>query len=492
MDEPDHELDSSAAGPAAIRGGVLRLVGYFAGLLTSLIAASVLLRYLSPDDYGRYAVVLQLTAITAGLSDAGLATLGARELAVRPPGPQRDAYLRNMMGVRIALVTVGAALACAYAALGGIGPGLVVATLVMCVALLGQSVQSSLATDLLARLRLGTVAAADLLRQIISSIAMVALVVVGASLGAFFWVAVVGAIAALIFTVAVVHGTVPLFPAYNRDAWRGLLANTIPFALAAAVGAIYFRVVILIVQLMSTPEQVGLFGASFRIIEVLVVVPYLVVSSAFPIFARAARKDADRLGYALQRMLDACLILGATIALLLVVGAPVALDIIAGPQYHAADGVLRWHGLALLFSCCAAVFGYGLLSLHAYRGLLAANLAALVVNIVAAVILVPIDGAQGGALSTLAGEVTLVAVGAVALARARGGIHLKVVGGPRMLIAAALAAAPVLVLKPLPATIAAGAIFATLILVLHIVPEELVIEARVAVRRVWRRGGTRW
>ena len=492
MDQAEHHLDSTDAGPAAIRGGVLRVTGYFAGLLTSLIAASVLLRYLNPADYGRYAVVLQLTAITAGVSDAGLSTLATRELAVQPPGPQRDAYLRNMMGVRIALVVAGAIVAVSYAALGGIGPGLVGATVVMSVALLVMSVQSSLAADLLARLRLGTVTAADLLRQVSTSVGMVALVALGAALGAFFLVAVLGALAALVFTVVVIRGDVPLLPAYDRKVWRGLLANTIPFALAAAVGAIYFRVVILIVQLMSTPEQVGLFGASFRIIEVLVIVPYLVVSSAFPIFARAARTDADRLAYALQRMLDACLILGATIALLLVVGAPVALDIVAGSQYHAADGVLRWHGLALLFSCCAAVFGYGLLSLHAYRGLLAANLAALIVNVVAAVILVPIDGAEGGALSTLAGEVTLVAVGAYALAHARGGARLQFVGGPRLLLAGALAAAPALVLTPLPATIVAAGVFGTLILVLRVVPEELAIEARVAVGRVWRRGATRW
>jgi O-antigen/teichoic acid export membrane protein len=491
VEATQHDLDGSEVGGRAIRGGVLRLVGYVAGLLTSLVAASVLLRYLNPDDYGRYAVVLQLTAITAGLSDAGLATLGTRELALREPGPDRDAYLRNMMGVRIALAIVGTTLACTYAALGGIGPGLIVATLVMSLALLIQSIQSSLSTALLARLRLGAVTTADFLRQSVSSVGIVVLVLVGASLNAFFWVAVLGALAALVFTIVIVHGDVPLRPAYDRVAWRGLLANTVPFALAAAVGAIYFRVVILVVQLRSTPTQVGLFGASFRIIEVLVIVPFLVVSSAFPIFARAASTDVDRLGYALQRMLDACLILGATMALLLMVGAPVALRIVAGPQYQAAAGVLRWHGLALLFSCCAAVFGYGLLSLRAYRGLLAANFAALVVNIVAAVILVPLDGAQGGALSTLAGEVTLVCVGAFALARARGGVRLTLVGGPRLALAAALAAAPVLVLKPLPATIAAAAIFGVLVLVLRVVPQELVVEARAAVRRVWRVGGQR-
>ncbi len=489
MDETDHHLDREGAGGLAIRGGVLRLVGYGAGLLSSVVAAAVLLRHLDPADYGRLAIVIQLTAITAGLSDAGLVTLATRELATRGRGADRTEYLRNMMGVRIALVTFGAIVAVIYTALGGIGPGLVEGVLIMCLALLAQNVQSSVSSSLIADLRLGTVALADLIRQVVTSIGIITLALLGATLNPYFWIAVAGALATLVFTIYVVHGDSPLKPAFDRRTWRKLLSNSVPFALAAAVGAIYFRVVILVVQLLSTPTQVGLFGASFRIVEVLVIVPSLVVSSAFPIFARAAESDSKRFGYALQRMLEACLILGVTIALLLVVGAPVLLRIIAGPQYGAAAGVLRIHGLALMFSCVAAVLGYGLLSLKAYKGLMIANLTALIFNIAVACALVGVDGARGGATATLAGEVSLVAAQAWLLTRARGGERLRLTGGARLIACALVAAAPALVLRPLPSTIAAAAIFSVLVLVARVVPPELVVEARMAVRRVLRMRG---
>src|SRR5262249_13200365 len=154
-----------------------------------------------------------------------------------------------------------------------------------------------------------------------------------------------GAAATLAFTAYVVRGDVPLLPSFDRRMWRALLANSVPFAVAASVGAIYFSVVILVVELLSTKTQIGLFGASFRFVDVLIVVQLLVVGSAFPIFARAASSDSQRFGYALQRMFEACLILGVTIALLLVVGAPVLIRIIAGPQYGAAVPVLRIHGV---------------------------------------------------------------------------------------------------------------------------------------------------
>ncbi len=291
------------------------------------------------------------------------------------------------------------------------------------------------------------------------------------------------------FTIWVVRGDAPLLPAFDRKMWRSLLANSVPFAVAASVGAIYFRVVILVVELLSTKTQVGLFGASFRVIEVLVIIPALVVSSAFPIFARSATSDAHRFGYALQRMFDACLILGVTISLMLVVGAPVLIRILAGPQYADAVPVLRIHGLALMFSCSAAVLGYALLAVRDFKGLMIANITALAVNLGTACALVPADGARGGALATLAGEVSLVAVAAYVLTRARGGERLKVTGGVRLVSCAVVAGLPALVLPPLAATIIAAAIFGVLVLVVRVVPQELVIEARMAVRRVMRARG---
>ena len=92
--------------------------------------------------------------------------------------------------------------------------------------------------------------------------------------------------------------------------WVAMLRDTLAYAAATAVGAVYFRIAIVLVALIATATQTGYFGASFRAIEVLVVVPQLLVGSAFPILARAARDDRDRLDYSLGKLFDVCLILG--------------------------------------------------------------------------------------------------------------------------------------------------------------------------------------
>src|SRR4051812_17649370 len=87
--EPVDILAPRAAGPAAIRGGALRVGGYLAGVLLSVGSAAILFRHLGVEDGGRYVTITSLVALVAGLTDAGLLAIGVRELTVRK-GEARD------------------------------------------------------------------------------------------------------------------------------------------------------------------------------------------------------------------------------------------------------------------------------------------------------------------------------------------------------------------------------------------------------------------
>jgi O-antigen/teichoic acid export membrane protein len=205
-------------------------------------------------------------------------------------------------------------------------------------------------------------------------------------------------------------------------------------------------------------------------------VPALLISSAFPLLARAARDDQARLGYALQRLFEVSLIAGALFALATSVGAPVAVDIIGGSGYHPAAAALRIQGGAMLFSFLLATWGFALISLHRHRALLAANALAFAVSAAVTLALAPSHGAKGAAIATLAGEGVLAAAYLVALVRARPDLRpdLRVV--PKVVVAAgaAIAVAVVSGLPALPATLVAGVVYAAAILALRAVPDELI------------------
>jgi O-antigen/teichoic acid export membrane protein len=476
-------LDTPLAGPAAIRGGALRVLGYGASVLLSVVSAALLFRHLGVVDSGRYVLVFSLVTIVQGLTDAGITGIGTRELSTRT-GADRERLIKNLLGMRLVLTVAGVALAVLFTVIAGYESVLVAGTALAGFGLVIQNLQSTLALSLMSGLRLGWVAALDLLRQFLVSVLIVALVIAGASLLAFLATPIPAAIVVLLLTALLVRSDVPVSPSFEGREWLVLARETASFAVATAVNVVYFRIAVVLVSLLAGATQTGYFGTSFRIIEVLVLVPSVMVGAAFPIFARAARDDHERLGYALQRTFEAATIGGVGLALALSLGASFAIDVIAGAGFGPAKEVLRLQAVSFIGSFPAAVFGYALLSLRRHRELLYVNLGLLAMTAALVSVLALADGARGAAIGTAAGEITLAIALGVALSRAAPQLRPSLAVLPKVALAgAAGAAVAFLPLSSLAMAIAGSLVFFAVLLLVRGIPEELIVELRRFARR---------
>jgi O-antigen/teichoic acid export membrane protein len=315
----------------------------------------------------------------------------------------------------------------------------------------------------------------DMARQLVTTLAIVALVVAGAGLEPFFAVYTLGLVVMLGATLVPAGRWRRLWPEFDRARWAQLLRQTALFAVATAVGVVYFQVAIISTSLLAGQTEAGLYGASFRILELANGVPWLLVTAAFPVVARAAATDAGRLRHALQRLFDVALLAGGLFTVVIVVGAPVAMAFLGGDKLDPAIGVLQVLGLALPFRFLVATWTYALLSVHADRGLLAANGLALAVSVVLSLLLIPSFGAEGAAYVTTALEAVLTCALAVALVRARPDLRPQVAGLPRFLacLAVALAAGLLVPLPAVPATVLAAALYTAGMWATGGVPREL-------------------
>jgi O-antigen/teichoic acid export membrane protein len=466
-------LSTPAAGPAAVRGGAIRIGSFLGGALLSVGAAALLFRHLGVVNTGRYTTAISLAAIVTGFTDLGLTAIGVRELSVLR-GEQRAGIARSLLGIRLVLTTVGVAIITVFAFLA-YGTLLGFGVLIAGVGVLIQNVQSTLAVPLMATLRLTWVAVLDLSRQLVVVVLIVALVAAGAGLLPFLATGVVAAVVVLIPTAMLARKSIPLLPSLDLARWRTIVGPVLTYSIAAAASTLYFRAAIVIVSLLASGVQLGYFSISFRIVEVLFTVPALLVSSAFPIFARAARDDPARLGYAISRVFEVALIVGVWISLSLAVGARFAIAVVGGVRFLPATSVLAIQGIAVGATFVGTVWGYGMLSLHLHKQILGYNLAMLGLVVVAVSVLTPLDGAQGAAIGTAAVELA----GAVGfgLLLFHGRPHLVPRGRalPRVAVAAALGATPAL-LSPVPVfvrLILSTLIYGVAILALGALPDEV-------------------
>jgi O-antigen/teichoic acid export membrane protein len=476
-------LDTDRAGPGAIRGGAVRVVGFAVTVLISVGSSALLFRHLGHTRLGDYAKVVSLVTLCGGFTDAGLSAIGVRELASRDAEGRR-ALIRSLGGLRLVLAAAGVLIAVGFAALARYGATLVLATAVVGAAMIATVLQDTYAITLTAQLRISWLAAADLVRIGVLALGILALVLAGAGLFPFYIAMLPAAIAAALLTAWLVHREIPLRPSFEPKAWRGLLGDTLTFSLATAVIAVYFRVALIVVSLVANSSETGYFAAAFRVVEVLISVPALLVGVAFPIFARAARDDRVRLAYAVGRVFDSVWLVGLGVALALVVGAPFVLSVLGGTSYGPAGVVLRIQGIAMVATFVGSVWAYTLLSLHRHREILVVSLVALALTLALTASITALDGARGAAIGTTIAEYAFVLMMGAAVYRS--GIRPAITWAavPKSLVAAGLGVATLAIphVADVVRLVAAMAVYAVTLLALRAVPSELIAELP------WRRG----
>jgi O-antigen/teichoic acid export membrane protein len=468
-------LDTTAAGGLVIRGGVLRFGSYVGIVGLSIISTALLTRHLGVGLFSHYTTVLSLVGVVSVVTDAGMSSLGTREYAVRV-GASRDALMRDLLGLRVALTLVGVLLATAFALAAGYDTALLAGTVAAGLATVALVFQHTLSIPLTAELRLGAVSLLDFVRQVGTVAAIVILIVLGAGIFPLLAAALVVNLLLVPLTAALVRGQISMRMELRPRRWLSLLRLTVAFSLATAVGTIYVYTAQILTSLVASEHQSGLFAASFRVFIVTAGVPGLLVGGALPLLARAAHDDRERLAYALQKLFEVSLILGVATTLGLLGGAQFIIRVIAGAPFADSAGVLRIQGIAMIATFLTAVWGFALISLKRYAGLLAANGAAFIVSSTLTLTLAATHGARGAALATVCGETMLAAGSLLVLVRSHHEFRPRLAILPKVAVAAIPAVVIALAtgIPSLLRALLAVAVYGALIALTRAVPQEIV------------------
>jgi O-antigen/teichoic acid export membrane protein len=473
-------LASREAGGKFLRGGGIRVVAYTLGLLVGLIATPLVTRHLGPVDWGRYITVSSVIFIAVALTEGGVGNLGVREYST-DSRDERRVFMSDLLGLRLVLSLLAAAGAVVFTLIAGYSEVLIAGTALACIGLLLEAQRATLAIALTAGLRLGLLAVTDFAGQVVTAALMVLLVVAGARLLPFFLVTTGAALVTLALTVAFVHSEVNLRPSFSATRWRALFAGSLVYAAATMLGVVYFRIVVIAMSLLSTKVEAGYFSLSFRIIDIVNAIPWLLVASAFPILAKAAHGEEERLQYALQRLFDGSLVVGAFFTLAVVIGAPFAVRVIGGPSFHPSVPVLEILGAGIVGTFLVATWSFALLTLQLYRELIIVNALVVALAVVLCLVLIPDHNAQGAGIVTATLEIVLALGYVIVLARRRPELRPSLQLAPRvaLALAAGLGVAVTLPVSSVPAVIVGGFVMLAGLRLLGAVPEEFLQALRL-------------
>jgi len=471
--EPD-VLRSAGAGKKVIHGSAIRLTANLTNLVFALATATLLLRHLGVAESGRYVTVMSLVGIAVAIVDQGLNVSASKDLTVCPRDERRS-LLANIVGQRIVVAILAVACLVAFSLAARYPGEMVFGALLAGVGVMLVAVGNAILLPLTVDLRNAGVAAVEVIRGFVVLVGVLLLVVAGAKLDAFLAVQILVGLVVLCVVPLLVGRRGVVMPRFDRVRQRALLRTALPIAAALVLGQVYFRLVIVLMSLISNATEVGYFGGSLRAMEALIAIPILIASVALPVMAAAAQEaDLSRLRYAIEGLSEGAVIAGMLVILVTIRAADPVMRAIGGKEFEPAGNVLRIQVIALLFIALYQIWTVALVALGRQRQLIFTNAAGLAAVATFAAILVPPLGAKGGAIASVSADIVLSSLIYWRLHISTGRVTVKTSFLARVAIAAAASGAAMLLpVGDIPAAALAGIVFLGVGFTVGMVPKEL-------------------
>ena len=298
-------------------------------------------RQLGTDAFGEWSVAISFAAMCSVAMDGGLNTQVTSLYGLQDKKKQADIY-----SLRISLILIVCLLGIILAKLTSSDTS----TLLIC--MLIQFGVVSFADLIIAKsdgLKLiQTGAIIRLTYRLIISVSGSLFLIFSKSIHYFAYINIISASVLLVWIIY--YGrqkNLVKKPVFNLDDNLGILWESRSLIGAALVTALYFKSDGIILNLLGTQKKdIGLFSASFRVIEMTNMVPSTIALTALPFFASQIQEKRDEL---LKILTDIMLVLGAIFSLNIICFSDIIIKILYGSEFERSSFYLSLLSMSGIF-----------------------------------------------------------------------------------------------------------------------------------------------
>lgn len=188
-----------------------------------------------------------------------------------------------------------------------------------------------------------------------------------------------------------------------------LFKKSLPFAAGLFLAAVYQRIGVVCLNFYRGDQETGIFNAAYNFIVLFFLLPEYLTISVYPKFSRFYLDAKKTLARNTKQLLIFFSGIGLFLATLMIIFAPVAVSVLYGEKYVASIHILQILSIAIFFTYIAYSIGNSLSSANLQHKRIIGQAIAAVVNIILNIILIPLCGVYGAAISFVVAQVLLAA-----------------------------------------------------------------------------------
>ncbi len=195
---------------------------------------------------------------------------------------------------------------------------------------------------------------------------------------------------------------------FDLKLWRDIINQSWPIAVTIFFNLIYLRTDIIILSLFKSSEEVGIYGAAYKVTDVLITIPFMFAGIILPILSSSFLSEKkEYFKNVLQKSFDVMIIFALPLFAGTFFTADAIINIIAGEEFHESAYVLKILMAATSFIFIGTMFSHAVISIEKQKKIISSYVFVAITSLVAYFIFIPKYSYLGAAWVTVYSEITI-------------------------------------------------------------------------------------
>lgn len=377
--------------------------GKIVATILGLISVGIMTRYLGADGYGQFIIVLTFLQFFAIAGGFGLPLTMTRMIS--RDGADERRLVSNIFTLRLvsglAVFAAAPLIALAFPYPHAVKIGIAIGA----VSFLGLALSETVRGIMQKHLTTWKSSISEMVGRVIMLGGVVAAVASGFGLLAFVMALSVSNLVQFAMTYAFARKHGPIGLKFERPVWKETLIETWPIGVSILFNLIYLKGDIVIMSVMRSQSEVGLYGAAYKVLDVITVVPYIFMGLALPFLTKAwSARDFGGFRRKLSMSFDFLAMIAVPV---MFGGIAVSADLmafIAGEDFRVSGiymAVLMIGAMAVYWQ---AIYAHAFVAMGRQREFIWIYAANAVLSLTLYIVLIDLFGGLGAAAVTALGE----------------------------------------------------------------------------------------
>jgi O-antigen/teichoic acid export membrane protein len=388
------------------RNTLVQIIGKAISTILGLAAVAIMARYLRQTGFGQYTTITTFLSFFGIMADFGLTLVTAQMIS--HPLADQEKIINNLFSLRLASAVVFLGLLPLAVFFFPYEPIVKIGTAITSLSFFFVALNQILVGFFLKNLTMTVVAAAEVASRIILLLGVILTALLNWGLLSILIATVIASAVSFIIHYYFSRRFIKIRWQIDLAIWREIIKKAWPLGLTIFLNLIYLRADILILSLLKSQSEVGIYGAAYKVIDILTALPFMFAGLILPILSQAwASRDGEQFKRILQKSLDAMLIL----ALPLIVGAELTAKplmlLVAGQNFAISGNVLKILVLAIGFIFIGCLAAHAVIALDKQKNMIGAYIFTALTALIGYLIFIPAFSYYGAAWVTVYSELAI-------------------------------------------------------------------------------------